>query len=270
MRATARLQSIQSMRRVGFGDSDCIQMVARHHFMLLTHFRRDLTDKQYLLIRVNHVGEKHQDQESGAVSLSIQYSSTFQRIPREVPFRPREITPKPTAVGVQTAVVVGKAGEEIYTDKYGFLRRRLLVSSKLKFYITLPRGKVMKGDQIILNMMLENLGEDRCYVNTRFAVAPVAGDVRLCVKRSGQGGDQELPFQLRVRLPQLKNSDFLLLGPGEQVVAGYRLLRGFRLDQPGTYEVQADYVSGKVPPELEGLSVFTGKLSSTPRSVTIA
>ncbi len=36
-----------------------------------------------------------------------------------MPFRPRRITPKPVVQGTQTAVVVGPAGEEIFTDKYG-------------------------------------------------------------------------------------------------------------------------------------------------------
>ena len=53
------------------------------------------------------------------MSERIQYSNSFHCIPRKVPFRPLEISPKPTAVGVQTAVVVGKKGEEIHTDQYG-------------------------------------------------------------------------------------------------------------------------------------------------------
>jgi type VI secretion system secreted protein VgrG len=39
-----------------------------------------------------------------------------------VPFRPQRRTPKPVVHGVQTAVVVGVAGEEIDTDKYGRVR----------------------------------------------------------------------------------------------------------------------------------------------------
>ena len=34
-------------------------------------------------------------------------------------FRPKRTTPKPFVQGPQTAVVVGPAGDEIYTDKYG-------------------------------------------------------------------------------------------------------------------------------------------------------
>ncbi len=39
--------------------------------------------------------------------------------PSSIPYRPQQLTPKPLTSGPQTAVVVGPAGEEIYTDKYG-------------------------------------------------------------------------------------------------------------------------------------------------------
>ncbi len=42
--------------------------------------------------------------------------------PTSVPYRPQLITPKPLTHGPQTAVVVGPAGEEIYTDEEGFGR----------------------------------------------------------------------------------------------------------------------------------------------------
>ncbi len=37
-------------------------------------------------------------------------------------FRPRRMTPKPVISGSQTAIVVGKEGEEIWTDKYGRIK----------------------------------------------------------------------------------------------------------------------------------------------------
>jgi type VI secretion system secreted protein VgrG len=40
----------------------------------------------------------------------------------EEPFRARRITPKPIVQGPQTAVVVGHAGDEIYTDEYGRIK----------------------------------------------------------------------------------------------------------------------------------------------------
>ena len=40
-------------------------------------------------------------------------------MPSQQQFRPQRLTPKPVIQGPQTAVVVGPAGDEIYTDKYG-------------------------------------------------------------------------------------------------------------------------------------------------------
>ncbi len=44
---------------------------------------------------------------------------TFTAIPSRVTFRAERSTPKPSIQGVQTAIVVGPAGEEIYVDEYG-------------------------------------------------------------------------------------------------------------------------------------------------------
>ena len=53
-------------------------------------------------------------------------TTTFQAqitaMPSSIPFRPARVTPKPTVQGPQTAVVVGKAGEEIWVDKYGRIK----------------------------------------------------------------------------------------------------------------------------------------------------
>ena len=45
--------------------------------------------------------------------------NTFTCIPDTVTFGPARLTPKPFVQGIQTAVVVGPAGEEIYPDEYG-------------------------------------------------------------------------------------------------------------------------------------------------------
>jgi len=43
-------------------------------------------------------------------------------VPAREPYRPARRTPKPRAEGVQSAVVVGPAGEEIHTDEHGRVR----------------------------------------------------------------------------------------------------------------------------------------------------
>ncbi|MFT3764222.1 MAG: type VI secretion system tip protein TssI/VgrG [Minicystis sp.] len=47
------------------------------------------------------------------------YENEFHAIPRDVPFRPAVLTPRPNVDGYHTAMVRGPIGEEIHTDKYG-------------------------------------------------------------------------------------------------------------------------------------------------------
>jgi type VI secretion system secreted protein VgrG len=47
------------------------------------------------------------------------YRCSFAAMSTVQQFRPRRLTPKPFVQGPQTAVVVGPAGDEIYTDQYG-------------------------------------------------------------------------------------------------------------------------------------------------------
>ncbi len=48
-----------------------------------------------------------------------EYRCSFVAMSSKQQFRPKRLTPKPFVQGPQTAVVVGPAGDEIYTDKYG-------------------------------------------------------------------------------------------------------------------------------------------------------
>ena len=47
------------------------------------------------------------------------YTCSITAIDAKQPYRPARITPKPVVAGPQTAIVVGKSGEEIWTDQYG-------------------------------------------------------------------------------------------------------------------------------------------------------
>jgi type VI secretion system secreted protein VgrG len=50
------------------------------------------------------------------------WSTRFECIPAEVPHRPRRAAARPRISGVQTARVVGPAGEEIHTDEHGRIK----------------------------------------------------------------------------------------------------------------------------------------------------
>jgi type VI secretion system Vgr family protein len=61
--------------------------------------------------------------ESGSTGeMGESYHCTFTAIKAADQFRPARLTPKPMIHGLQTAVVTGPKGEEIYTDKYGRIK----------------------------------------------------------------------------------------------------------------------------------------------------
>jgi type VI secretion system secreted protein VgrG len=96
------------------GSSDCRQLSAGHRFTLREHFN---ADGKYLLTTVTHSATLTAHYRSGGIG-EFTYENRFTCIPSEMVFRPARVTPKPRVDGSQTAVVVGPAGEDIFTDKY--------------------------------------------------------------------------------------------------------------------------------------------------------
>jgi type VI secretion system secreted protein VgrG len=74
-------------------------------------------DGSYVLTSVRH--EARESYASGDEAPELTYRNDFACIEASVPFRPARRTPRPVVHGVQTAVVVGPAGEEIFVDEYG-------------------------------------------------------------------------------------------------------------------------------------------------------
>lgn len=110
-----------------------------------------------------------------------------------------------------------------------------------------------------MGMTLRNQSDRELYFCARFAVAPVVGEVWPTLV--GPTRDA-IPFALRVRLAGLRASDFILLAPGEAILAGFAIRRFFNFAQPGRYELSAKYVSREIPPELTKLPVFVGVVES--------
>ncbi len=98
------------------GASNCRHFVTGHKFTLKEHFNGN---DQYVLTGLNHSARLSAADYRSGESGEFTYDNTFICIPFAVPFRPPQKTPKPVVQGTQTAVVVGPAGEEIFTDKYG-------------------------------------------------------------------------------------------------------------------------------------------------------
>ncbi|HEX3877053.1 MAG TPA: type VI secretion system tip protein TssI/VgrG [Bryobacteraceae bacterium] len=86
-----------------------------YKFNLKSHYS---DNGEFTLLEINH--DAHQP--LGSDTQPYRYTNTFQAIPAALPYRPQRVTPEPTVSGPQTAIVVGTAGEEIFTDKYGRIK----------------------------------------------------------------------------------------------------------------------------------------------------
>lgn len=121
-RVGKRIEALELPTRRVRGQSFCRGMLSGHSLEVFDHVREDLND-EYVLRWVSHNGGHGR------------YSNSFEAFPSSVPFRPPCVTRKPKIQGAHTAKVVGKSGEEIFTDKYGRV--------KVKF----PWDRVGKPDE---------------------------------------------------------------------------------------------------------------------------
>ena len=104
--ANLRLDTLEQPQKIIRGDGFVRAFVAGHKFTLKNHYRSDV-NKTYVLESVSHAATQEN------------YTNSFTAFSADSPFHPARVTPKPSIAGTQTAIVVGKAGEEIWTDKYG-------------------------------------------------------------------------------------------------------------------------------------------------------
>ncbi|HEV3467874.1 MAG TPA: type VI secretion system tip protein TssI/VgrG [Pyrinomonadaceae bacterium] len=105
-RANRRIEAAERPRKILRGEGRVRAFAAGHKFDLKEHYRAD-ANATYVLSRVSHAATQEE------------YTNSFEAFAADVPFRPPRTAPRPVVAGVQTAVVTGKSGEEIWTDKYG-------------------------------------------------------------------------------------------------------------------------------------------------------
>lgn len=115
----ARIEEFQASRRVQQMEAGVRALMPGYKFTLEEHPVEAL-NREYVVTRMTHRGLQPQSgQEEADGSRGLEYNTLMETIWSETPFRPARVTPRPTVLGSQTAIVVGPAGEEIYTDKYG-------------------------------------------------------------------------------------------------------------------------------------------------------
>ena len=89
--------------------------LAGYRFSVKRHFN---ADGDYIVRSVRQSARDVADYRSGKDE-TLEYECEIACLPAATVFRPPRLTPRPLVRGSQTAVVVGPAGEEIFTDKYG-------------------------------------------------------------------------------------------------------------------------------------------------------
>ena len=93
-----------------------LRAIAPGYLFTLNNCPRVVENRAFLIVGV---GYRLQEGGYATGSSEARYDFDFIAQPAALPYRAPSITPVPKASGPQTAVVVGPAGQEIWTDRYG-------------------------------------------------------------------------------------------------------------------------------------------------------
>jgi len=117
--ARVRLEEHEAQQQIVRGAGTCRAMQTGYRFDLKEHYRREF-NQSYQILELRQRGRAGDYRAWDGAPL--EYQNDFVCIPHSVPFRPARRTPRPHIGGHQTAVVVGKSGEEIWVDKHGRIK----------------------------------------------------------------------------------------------------------------------------------------------------
>lgn len=122
--AKIRLQEQHVRSEIFSGEGDVRMMQAGFTFKLTDPTRglRPSLLQEYLITSVSIRAVQDLFQSGGEDQTEDAFSCRIRAIPKATYFRPARITPKPVIPGPQTAIVVGKKGEEIDPDEHGRVR----------------------------------------------------------------------------------------------------------------------------------------------------
>ncbi len=121
-KAHVLLEQLRSRSAVGVGTSWCRRLLPGRRFTLEEHADGRL-NREWVVTRVHHEGRA--DGRVGGLEDPSQkdqsYHNRFEVAPAEVPVRPPP-TEHPSVQTLETAIVVGPVGEEIFTDEFGRIK----------------------------------------------------------------------------------------------------------------------------------------------------
>lgn len=118
--AKTRIEERQARHEELRGEGNARGLTAGALFELTDHPRKDQGGREYLIVSVSHDVRVDDFASGGGEGAEGEpYSCSIKAIDAKQPYRPARVTTKPVIRGPQTAIVVGKDGEEIWTDQYG-------------------------------------------------------------------------------------------------------------------------------------------------------
>jgi type VI secretion system secreted protein VgrG len=118
--ARVRLEQARGEGRTWTGESNARGLTVGNLFSLIDHPRED-QNQRYLVVSARYKLVAHDVRSHGELDENP-FECDFRAIKSDIAFRPPRVTPKPRALGPQTALVVGPEGQEIWTDKYGRIK----------------------------------------------------------------------------------------------------------------------------------------------------
>ncbi len=116
--ARIRLEERQADHEIARAAGNARGLTCGGLFTLKEHPRAD-QNREYLIISASYRLTSDAFESARTAAAEPVFQCMLSAIDGRVPYRPPRVTPKPVVRGPQTAIVVGKAGEEIWTDKYG-------------------------------------------------------------------------------------------------------------------------------------------------------
>ena len=115
--ARLRVQEQQTGQTLAHGAGDALGLATGYVFALEQHPRADLNTRY--LVRSTAISMSNGSYASGDRRSSPEFNISLEAVLTTEPYRPARKTAKPLVHGLQSALVVGPKGSEIYTDQFG-------------------------------------------------------------------------------------------------------------------------------------------------------
>lgn len=112
-----RREALQARYEQADGMANARGLAAGHTVEMSEYPRKD-QNRKYLLLASDYEIRTDEHEMGIADRRGLEFRCQFRAMDSQRPYRPARVTPKARVRGPQTAVVVGKDGEEIWTDKY--------------------------------------------------------------------------------------------------------------------------------------------------------